>query len=159
MNPARWCLERRLVVLYLVALLAAAGLASYFGLGKLEDPEFTIKTAVVTTVYPGATAAEVEREVTERIEEAVQKMGEVDKVRSLSRPDLSLVYVDIKDAYTTEDLPQIWDVLRRKVRSRSKRSRTPASRTAVISGLPSGWIRTRPARNSPATQALTTLAV
>ena len=71
MNPARWCLERRLVVLYLVALLAAAGLASYFGLGKLEDPEFTIKTAVVTTVYPGATAAEVEREVTERIEEAV----------------------------------------------------------------------------------------
>ena len=131
MNPARWCLERRLVVLYLVALLAAAGLASYFGLGKLEDPEFTIKTAVVTTVYPGATAAEVEREVTERIEEAVQKMGEVDKVRSLSRPDLSLVYVDIKDAYTTEDLPQIWDVLRRKVHD-VQGDLPPGTQTSVV---------------------------
>ena len=95
--------------------LIIGGVFAYKGLGKLEDPAFTIKTAVVTTAYPGATPKEVEEEVTEVIERAAQQMGQVDKVRSLSQEGVSLVYVDIKDTYTAKDLPQIWDELRRKI--------------------------------------------
>ncbi len=115
MNIADLCIKKKVVVLYLAVIIAIAGIASYGKLGKLEDPDFTIKTAVVTTVYPGATAEEVEQEVTDRIEEAIQKMGEVKLVRSMSRADVSIIYVEIQDSYTAKDLPQIWDILRRKV--------------------------------------------
>ncbi|MEA3283589.1 MAG: efflux RND transporter permease subunit [Synergistota bacterium] len=115
MNIAELCIKKKVVVLYMVVVVAIAGLISYSKLGKLEDPDFTIKTAVVTTIYPGATSQEVEQEVTDRVEEAIQKMGEIKMVRSLSKANLSIVYVDIRDEYTAGDLPQIWDVLRRKV--------------------------------------------
>lgn len=115
MNIAQFCLNKKVVMLYMAVVIALAGIASYFKLGKLEDPDFTIKTAVVYTAYPGATAEEVEQEVSDKIEEAIQKMGEVKRVRSLSRADVSIIYVDIKDEYVAKELPQIWDVLRRKV--------------------------------------------
>lgn len=112
MNIARASLHRRTVVLFLCVLVAVAGVAAYFRIGKLEDPAFTIKTAVVTIVYPGSTAHEAEREATSRVEDAVQSMGEVEHIRSRSTPGLAIVYVDIKDEYTSQELPQVWDVLR-----------------------------------------------
>lgn len=115
MNIARASIERRTVVLFLCVVVAVAGVAAYFRIGKLEDPAFTIKTAVVTIVYPGSTAYEVEREVTSRVEDAVQSMGEVRHIRSRSAPGLAIVYVDIKDAYTSKELPQVWDILRQKL--------------------------------------------
>lgn len=115
MNIAEMCLKKKVVVLYMAVVLSIAGVVSYFKLGKLEDPDFTIKTAVVSTAYPGANSREVEQEVTDKIEEAIQKMGEVKRVSSLSRAGVSIIYVDIKDAYVAKELPQIWDVLRRKV--------------------------------------------
>ncbi|MCK5190334.1 MAG: efflux RND transporter permease subunit, partial [Methylococcales bacterium] len=92
-----------------------AGIASFFSLGQLEDPEFTVKTAVIATAYPGASPKEVELEVTDRIEQAIQEMSQVDHVESISRADLSLISVDIKSEFWIDRLPQVWDELRRKI--------------------------------------------
>lgn len=115
MNIARASIKRKTVILFLCVLAVVAGVMAYVEMGKLEDPSFTIKTAVVTTQYQGATATEVETEVTSRIEDAIQAMGEVKEIRSRSTDGLSIIYVDIKSTYTAEDLPQIWNVLRQKV--------------------------------------------
>jgi len=115
MNLAEISIRKSTVTWFLTILIALGGMWAYNGLGKLEDPSFTIKTAVIATPYPGASSLEVENEVTALIESAAQKLGQTDKVRSLSKDGLSLVYVDIKPAYTARDLPQIWDELRRKV--------------------------------------------
>ena len=84
-------------------------------IGRLEDPKFTIKTAVVVTLYPGASAKEVENEVTDRIESSIQQMEQVDFLRSRSMPGYSEVRVQIRDRYTSGQLPQVWDELRRQV--------------------------------------------
>lgn len=115
MNIAGASLKRKNVVLFLCALIALGGIFAYFRIGKLEDPSFTVKTAVVTVIYPGSTAPEVESQVTDRVEEAIQTMGEIKTLRSHSMPGLAVIYVDIKDKYQSSDLPQIWDVLRQKL--------------------------------------------
>ena len=115
MNLAEYSLKNRLVIWFISALLAIGGIWAYFGLGKLEDPTFTIKTAAVVTQYPGASALEVENEVTEPLESAIQKLSQLDEVRSLSKPGTSIIYADIKQEFKKRDLPQIWDELRRKV--------------------------------------------
>ena len=115
MNPAVFAIRRKAFTLFVVGLLALLGIQSYFGLGWLEDPVFSIKTATVYTAWPGASPEEVETQVTERIERAVQEIPELDHVRSLSRAGESIVFVDIDDRYRSDDLPQIWDMLRRQV--------------------------------------------
>jgi multidrug efflux pump subunit AcrB len=97
-------------------LLLVAGSASFFQLGQLEDPQFTVKTAVVVTTYPGASPEQVELEVTDRIELAIQEMPQIDYIESFSRPGVSLISVNIKSEYWSDRLPQVWDELRRKVR-------------------------------------------
>ena len=115
MDIAKASIKRFSVVLFLCAIIAVGGILAYFQIGKLEDPSFTIKTAVVSAVYPGASAYEVEQEVTSRIEDALQAMGEIKHIRSRSTPGLAVVYVDIKDKYTSSELPEIWDILRQKI--------------------------------------------
>ena len=115
MNPASFALRKRTVMTVMTVVLALAGLGSYLQLGQLEDPTFTIKTALLVTAYPGASPLEVEQEVTDVVEEAVQAMGQIKEIRSTSRDGVSYIYVDIKDTFTSEELPQIWDELRRKV--------------------------------------------
>ena len=115
MNIASLALRGKTFVWFLTVVVIGAGLLAYGRLGKLEDPAFTIKTAVVMTPYAGASPQEVEEEVTEVVESAIQQMGQVDKVRSLSQAGMSLIYVDIKDHFTAPDLPQIWNELRQKV--------------------------------------------
>ncbi|QVL36436.1 efflux RND transporter permease subunit [Aminirod propionatiphilus] len=114
-NPAVFSLKRRTTLVVLTLILVGAGLVSYGGLGRLEDPAFTIKTAMVLTAYPGASPREVEEEVTDVIEEAVQSMGQVESVHSTSQEGLSIVFVEMEDRYEAPDLPQVWDELRRKV--------------------------------------------
>ncbi|VVS91121.1 efflux RND transporter permease subunit [Desulfoluna spongiiphila] len=118
-------LRNQTTVIFAMVLLLLGGIWGYFRLGKLEDPVFTVKTAMVMTVYPGASPHEVEQQVTRPIEEAVQGTDEVYKVRSESRAGLSLVYVDLNEWIRSDDLQQLWDMLRRKV-------------TAVQSQLPDG---------------------
>ena len=75
MNIAQFFIERRIITLTLTIVMLGAGILAYQGLSRLEDPEFTIKEALIVTPYPGATAAEVEEEVTDRLEKAVQKLS------------------------------------------------------------------------------------
>lgn len=120
MSIAQVCVERKTVTGFTTAILLIAGVIGYFQLGRLEDPEFAIKSATVTVTYPGATAEEVELEVTDRIEIAIQEMPQLKYVKSISRPGLAIVQVEILPKYTSEKLPQIWDELRKKVRDASK---------------------------------------
>ena len=115
MNPAAFAIRHKTFVLFVVALISTLGVQSYFNLGWLEDPEFSIKTATVHTAWPGASPTEVERQITEHIERAVQEIPELDHVRSLSRQGESIVFVDIDPRYRADALPQIWDMLRRQV--------------------------------------------
>ncbi len=110
-----FALRKRTLMMVFTLLLIAAGLFAYANLGRLEDPTFTIKTAVVSTAYPGASPAEVEEEVTDLIEEAIQELGQVKEIYSTSQEGYSFVYVDMKDTFQSRELPQIWDELRRKV--------------------------------------------
>jgi len=84
MNLAEFSIRKSTVAWFLTLLIVIGGVWAYNGLGKLEDPAFTIKTAVIATTYPGASPLEVENEVTSLIESAAQKLGQTDKVRSLS---------------------------------------------------------------------------
>ena len=115
MNLAAFALRNRTTTVVLTVLLLIGGISSYNQLSRLEDPEFTIKEALVVTPYPGASAAEVQKEVSDKIELAVQQLGQLMEVESRSVRDLSTVTVRIKKKYRREDLPQVWDELRRKV--------------------------------------------
>ena len=115
MNFAEFSIRNRTTILVLTTVLFVGGILSFERLSWLEDPEFTIKEALVFTPYPGATAAEVEEEVSDLIEQAVQQLGQLKEVESKSDRGLSTVTVRIKDQYDKSSLPQVWDELRRKV--------------------------------------------
>ena len=115
MNLAEFSINNRVVTLVLSAVLLFGGWQAFNGMSRLEDPEFTIKDALVITPYPGASAAEVEEEVTDEIELAVQKLGQLDEIESKSDRGLSTVTVSIQKKYDRTSLPQVWDEVRRKV--------------------------------------------
>lgn len=108
-------LQYKAVMLLVTAIIVFGGIFSFFSLGQLEDPAFSVKTALVLTQYPGATPEEVEQEVTDRLETAIHQMPQVKHIYSMSRDGLSYIKVDIKDRYWAKDLPQVWDELRRKI--------------------------------------------
>ncbi|HED31234.1 MAG TPA: efflux RND transporter permease subunit [Prosthecochloris aestuarii] len=118
-NPAVFALQKRTIMVMLTVLLVGAGIISYQNLGRLEDPGFTIKTALIVTPYPGASPREVEEEVTDVIEESIQSMDQIKEIYSTSEEGVSYVYVDMQDHYTSSELPQIWDELRKKVNQAS----------------------------------------
>lgn len=115
MNIARISIENPLLTWIIILGCALGGLWGFTSLGQLEDPSFTIKTAVVVTSYPGASAAQVASEVTEPLESAIQKIGEVDLITSVNRPGLSQINVDIKPTVGSEELPGVWTRLRARI--------------------------------------------
>ncbi len=115
MNFAKVAIEKKVITIVMTLVMLGAGVISFTKLGMLEDPEFTIKEALVVTAYQGASAHEVEEEVTDRLELAIQQMGQLKKVTSRSVPGLSTITVEIQNNYDKTTLPQVWDELRRKV--------------------------------------------
>ena len=115
MNIAEYSISKKTVTLTVTAVVVISGIISYFQLPRLEDPEFTIKQALVVTAYPGATAQEVADEVTDKLEKAIQEMGQLKRVESRSTRGLSTITVHIKDQFNKYTLPQVWDELRRKI--------------------------------------------
>jgi len=115
MNLAEWSIRKSLITWVMMVLTVVVGWKSYQSLSRLEDPEFTIKEAIILTPYLGASAREVEEEVTNVIEKAVQQMGQLQWIESNSSRGLSWVKAHMKDQYDKFALPQIWDELRRKV--------------------------------------------
>lgn len=115
MNLSTFALRQKTFVIFFTILGMIAGIYSYFDLGKLEDPSFTVKSAVIVTLYPGADAKEVEQLVTDKVETKLEEMESLWKLRSLSRPGSSMIFVDLKEKVNSDELPQQWDLLRRKV--------------------------------------------
>ena len=115
LNLSEWALEHQSMVLYLMIVLLAAGVFSYFKLGRAEDPDFTFKVMVVRTLWPGATAEEVERELTERIEKKLEETPWVDVLRSASKPGDSLVFVMLKDYTPKTEVTEAWRQVRKKL--------------------------------------------
>ena len=116
MNLTRFAIEKKALTKFVVFLLVVGGLLSYMSLGRLEDPDFTVKTSVIFTLYPGASPEEVELEVTDRIEQAIQEMPQLDSLYSTSRAGLSIIKVDMRQEFWADSLPQVWDEMRKKIR-------------------------------------------
>lgn len=110
-----YAINHRKVVSFCVLLIVVGGLYSYFSMGRLEDPEFSIKTAVVATIYPGASAEQVQNEVTDKVERIVQRLQGLEHLRSISMPGRSIIFVDVIPSTKSKDLPQIWQNLRNKL--------------------------------------------
>ncbi|MGC3940872.1 efflux RND transporter permease subunit [Roseobacter sp. EG26] len=115
MQIARNSIERPLYTWLFMAFCLLGGAFGYLSVGKLEDPLFTLKSALVITAYPGASAAEVAAEVSEVIEAEVQQMDEVKIIRSRNSPGVSVVEVEMRDSFGGDALPQVWDDLRDRV--------------------------------------------
>ncbi|UCC29630.1 MAG: efflux RND transporter permease subunit [Phycisphaerales bacterium] len=115
MNLTRFAVGHKTLVNFVVFLMVVGGLWSYINLGRLEDPDFTVKIGVIITRYPGASPKEVELEVTDRIEQAIQEMPQLDTLYSFSRAGLSIIKVDMKQEFWADRLPQVWDEMRRKI--------------------------------------------
>ena len=115
MNLTDFALRNRTLVIVLTLGALYAGYRSFNSLPRLEDPEFTIKEALVITPYPGATPYEVEEEVSDELERAVQKLGKIKKIESRNIPGQSTLSIEMRSTVPGTALPQIWDELRRKV--------------------------------------------
>ncbi|WP_299655598.1 efflux RND transporter permease subunit [uncultured Jannaschia sp.] len=115
MAIARGAIDKALITWLLMLGCLLGGLWGFATIGRLEDPAFTIKNAIVFTQYPGASAEQVAQEVTEPLESAIQQMAELDTITSSNKPGLSRINVEIEDTYDSSELPQIWDKLRARV--------------------------------------------
>lgn len=114
-NISEWALRNRPLVLFCALMLALIGAWSYQNLGQSEDPPFTFKVMVVKTLWPGATAEEVARQVTDRIEEKVQELPNFEFIRSYSRPGESNVFLVAKDAMPSKALAESFYQVRKKI--------------------------------------------
>jgi multidrug efflux pump subunit AcrB len=133
MNLGVASVHNKRVVFFFMVLILVGGIWSYRNIGRLEDPEFTIKEALIVTPYPGASAKEVANEISNPIESACQQLGQLKRVESESTRGRSIVSVIIQDRYHRDSIPQVWDELRRKVSD--VQSRLPPSargRSVVI---------------------------
>jgi multidrug efflux pump subunit AcrB len=116
MNIGAFSVENKVVSWLIVIIMLAGGYIGFEQMGKLEDPNFTIKEAKIITLYPGATAQEVQDEVTYHLEESLQLMGQLKHIKmSISRPGMSDLTIEFKDEYKAADFPNIYDELRRKM--------------------------------------------
>ncbi|MCP3943648.1 MAG: efflux RND transporter permease subunit [Desulfobacteraceae bacterium] len=131
MNFAKLAIEKKVITIVMTLVMLGAGIICFTKLGMLEDPEFTIKEALVITPYKGASAHEVEDEVTDKLELAIQQMGQLKKVTSRSEPGLSTITVEIQNNYDKTTLPQVWDELRRKVND-SQISLPPGTGPSIV---------------------------
>jgi multidrug efflux pump subunit AcrB len=119
MNVTRLALTKRTVMTVLLVLGIVAGLATYFTLPRQEDPGFTVRAAVVTAFYPGATPQEVEKLVTDPLEEEIGEIPELEFVDSESRSGASVIQVEVKDEYT--EIEPVWIELRERVQAAAPR--------------------------------------
>ncbi len=113
MNLAAWCIKNNRTSIAIFVLIAFAGLMSFFSISRSEDPNFTIRVAVIVTTFPGAAPKRVEELVTDKIEEKVREMPQVKNIQSQSMTGVSVIRVEYQDRY--KDMEPIWQKLRNKV--------------------------------------------
>ncbi|MBQ3609561.1 MAG: efflux RND transporter permease subunit [Bacteroidaceae bacterium] len=115
MNISQWAFRNRNLIYFFIAVLVVGGILSCYQMSKLEDPEVKVKLAMVVTTYPGASAHQVELEVTDVLEKSIRTMGDIDNIESYSYNDLSLIQVELLSTVSDDRVEQHWDILRRKV--------------------------------------------
>ncbi len=115
MDFGAWAFANKKLVYFVLAVLVGGGLLSIYDMSKLEDPEIKVKQAMVVAVYPGASAHEVEMEVTDPLEKSIRTIGEVHEVSSWSYNDLAIIQVEMNTTVPDSQIEQCWDLLRRKV--------------------------------------------
>ena len=114
-NLSEWAITHQPLVLFMILLLGAAGAYSYFNLGRAEDPSFTIKTMIVNVAWPGATAAEMQTQVADKIEKKLQNLPYLDRVQSYSQPGISFIQVFLTDRTPPAKVKDLWYQVRKKV--------------------------------------------
>jgi len=114
-NLSDWALNHQTLVLYLMLVLTIAGLITYTKLGQSEDPPFTFKAMLVHTTWPGASAQEVEQQITDKLEKKIQEVPHLDYSNSFSRPGESMIFIVAKDDTLSKDVPEVWYQVRKKV--------------------------------------------
>jgi len=114
-NLSTWALKNQVIVLYFMLMLTLAGIFSYTQLGQSEDPPFTFKVMLIRTTWPGASALEVEQQITDKIEKKIQEVPHLGYSSSYSRPGLSMIFVVIKDDTFSGEIPELWYQVRKKV--------------------------------------------
>jgi len=114
-NLSEWVLKHPSFTGFLMVLVLLGGIFAYFRLGQREDPEFTFRVMVVKTIYPGATALEVEQQLTDRLEKKIQELPNLDTLRSYSKPGESVIFVTPREDTPPKDIPELWYQVRKKV--------------------------------------------
>lgn len=114
-NLSTWALKNQALVLYFIILTLLAGVFAYTHLGQSEDPPFTFKVMLVRSSWPGASAQEVEQQVTDKIEKKLQEIPSIDYTSSYSRPGESVVFIVIRDNTFSEKIPELWYQVRKKI--------------------------------------------
>jgi len=114
-NLSEWALQHRAFTGFIMALLMLGGVFAYTQLRQREDPEFTFRVMVVKTLYPGATALEVEQQVTDRLEKKIQELPNLDYLRSYSKPGESVIFVTPREDIAAKEIPNLWYQVRKKV--------------------------------------------
>jgi multidrug efflux pump subunit AcrB len=114
-NLSEWALKNRSITIYLMIVAVLAGLASYYRLGRAEDPTFIIKTMVVQAAWPGATVEETLKQVTERLERKLQETPHLDYLRSFTRAGVTTIFVNLQGSTTAEQVPDVWYHVRKSI--------------------------------------------
>lgn len=107
-NLTEWSLKHQQFLYFFIVLFFVAGIFSYHHLGRMEDPDFTIKQMVVTVAWPGATARQMEEQVTDKIEKKLQDLPGIDYLKSYSSPGAAVIYVNLKDTVLQKDVRSSW---------------------------------------------------
>lgn len=107
-NVAEWALNHKQFIYFFIALFFLTGLFSYINLGRMEDPDFTIKQMIVSVAWPGATARQIEEQVTDKVEKKLQDLPGLDYLQSYSSPGQTVIYVNLKDAVPKKDIRAKW---------------------------------------------------
>ncbi len=113
-NLSAWAISHPALIRYLIGLLLLSGAYAYFTLGQMEDPEFTVKVLAIKVYWPGATAREMEQQVTDKIEKKLQETPWLDFIRSYSKPGEAVVFIVIKESAPAQEVPGIWYQVRKK---------------------------------------------
>jgi multidrug efflux pump subunit AcrB len=114
-NLSAWAVAHPALMLFLIAMLGLAGTLSYRSLGRAEDPSFTIKVVIVSAMWPGATASDMQAQVADPIEKKLQELPYFDKVTTYTKPAFTAMQVAFKDNTPARDVPELFYQLRKKI--------------------------------------------
>jgi multidrug efflux pump subunit AcrB len=114
-NLSQWAIAHRALMLFMIMVLGAGGIYSYFNLGRAEDPSFTIKVMIVNVAWPGATASEMQTQVADKIEKKLQELPYLDRIESYSQPGVSFIQIFLTDRTPPAKVKDLWYQVRKKV--------------------------------------------